>query len=183
MKRKTPAIEKKTTESTPTEKKTYGMLTPAEKKEILRELRKKLNTDEVEALGYLRYKTSERYRVTVGDSFTYLHRDKLFDEHGEQISTNPEYNSIFGFYKGVAVVCIRGNIQFIEKETGPQFTQDRKDGLIDVDGKELIPCIYESISVKSDGFVEITKGGQCKSTNVGTIIDGEFDWDKALPWQ
>lgn len=171
-------MENKTTESTAPEKKPYGKLTPAEKKEILRNLKKKLKTDEVEALGYNRYRTSERYRVAVGDSFTKLTRDKLYDENGVQIPTNPEYHNIFSFAKGVAVVCIRSNTQFIDKETGPRFAQDRKDGLIDVDGKELLPCIYDSISVKLDGFVELTKDGKRKTTNVGTIVNGDFDWSE-----
>jgi hypothetical protein len=157
-------------------------LTPSEKKEILKKLRNKLNTDEVESIGYNRYRTSERYRVAVGDSFTRLTRDKIYDENGENIPTNPEYHNIFGFAKGVAVVCIRSNTQFIETESGPRFTQDRKDGLIDVNGKELLPCIYDSIHVHLDGFVEIKKDGICKSTRVDIIVSGEFDWDKASPW-
>lgn len=171
-------MENKTNENTIPEKKPYGKLTPAEKKEILKKLQKKLGID-VEPLGYLRYKTSERYHVEVGDSFTKLTRDTLYDENGNQIATNPEYHNIFSFARGVAVVCIRSNIQFFENESGPRFTQDRKDGLIDVNGKELLPCIYDSIDVHSDGFVEIKKDGIGKITNVDEIIKGNFDWDKA----
>jgi hypothetical protein len=174
-------MENKTNEDSFSEKKPWGKLSPIEKKVIFRNLQKILGTDEVDVLGYYRFKTSKKERITVGDSFTKLTRDTLYNENGEQIPTNAQYHNIFSFYKGVANVCIRNNIQFIETESGTHFTQDRKDGLIDVNGKEVLPCIFDSIHVQGDGFVEIKKNGQCKITNVDIIMNGNFDWDKAEP--
>lgn len=157
--------------------------TPEERKEILKNLKQQLGNEEVEFLGYNRYSIKESYQVQLDDvSITWLHKYKLFDEDGNIIPLSKEYNGIFSFTMGVAVVCIRQNPGIIEKETGRKHTQERKDGLIDVDGKELLPCIYDSISVKLDGFIEIIKDGQKKATYVGEIIGGKFNWEVANDW-
>ena len=143
--------------------------------EILEKLRKKFNNDEVESLGYNRFVIREPYEVKAKGGMIILYKDKMADEQGILIPLQNEYNSIFNFTAGVAVVCLRKNI----KIEGGRFTQDRRDGLIDINGKELLPCIYDSIHVHIDSFIEITKDGQKKDTNVGFITSGKFNWDKA----
>ena len=62
------------------------------------------------------------------------------------------------------------------------FTSATKYGLIDINGKELLPCIYDSIHPHWDGFTEIIKDGVKKATSIVRIIDGRFIWDKAVKW-
>jgi len=154
-----------------------------ERKGIMKNLQKKLNTDTVAFLGYNRYSTYERYQVQLENgSTTWMSKYKLFDEEGNQIPLARDYNGIFSFAKGVATVCIRQNTKIIETETGTKFTQDRKDGMIDINGNELLPCDFDSVSCKLDGFVEIIKNGIKKATNVNEIISGKFNWDTANKW-
>lgn len=156
---------------------------PEERKEIMKNLKKKLHTDTVEFLGYNRYSTYEKYPVQLEDgSIIWLSKYKLFDEVGNQIPLSKEYNGIFSFALGVATVCVRQNTKIIETETGIKFTQDRKDGMIDINGNELLPCDFDSVSGKLDGFVEIIKNGVKKATNVNEIINGKFNWDSAIEW-
>lgn len=152
-------------------------LTPAEKREIIKRLRKKLGTDNLESLGYNRYAINESYKVAVEGGYTIFHKYKMVDEEGNMVFLENEYNGIFAFTRGVAIVCIRKNPQFINTDTGLKATAERKDGLIDINGKELLPCIYDSINVHLDGFTEITKDRQTKTTNINTIINGEFEWE------
>ena len=154
-------------------------LTPEEKKKIINKLKNDFNSDEVESHGYNRFVLRVPYQVeTTTGEITRLYKDRLFNEKCEEIPLENEYNSIFMFTAGVAVVCMRENIQIKDG----RFTQDRKDGLIDINGKEMLPCIYDSIHPHIDGFIEITKGGVTKATNVNEIINGKFNWDEAIEW-
>jgi hypothetical protein len=150
-------------------------LTRKEQEEIIRKLQEDCNTDEVEFHGYNRFVVREKFKVDLENGHTWLYKDKLFDEEGNPIPLSNEYNSIFMFTAGVAVVCTRANIQIV----GDRFTQVRKDGLIDVNGKELLPCIFDSIHPHLDGYIEITKEGQKKSTSVDVVTSGNFNWDNA----
>jgi hypothetical protein len=155
-------------------------LTPEEKKKIINKLKNNFNSDEVEFHGYNRFVLREPYQVkTTTGEITRLYKNRLFNENCEEILLENEYNSIFMFTAGVAVVCTRENFQIKEG----RFTQDRKDGLIDINGKEILPCIYDSIHPHIDGFTEITKDGVKKASNVNEIINGKFDWDKAIKWE
>jgi hypothetical protein len=150
-------------------------LTPEEKNEIIKQLKQKFDTDEVEFHGYNRFVVREKYQVNLANGeITWLYKDRLFDEECNSIPLTNEYNSITMFSAGVAVVCIRENIQINDG----RFTQDRRDGLIDINGIELLPCIYDSIIPRLDGFAEITKDGQKKLINVAQIINGKFSWEK-----
>jgi len=155
-------------------------LTAEQREAIILKLKDAFNTDQVEFNGHNRFVVRERFQVELANGHTtWLYKDKLFDEEGHPIPLANEYNSIFKYTAGVAVVCTRENVQII----GDRSTQDRKDGLIDINGKELLPCIYDSIHPHLDGFVEITKDGQKKATSVVEITSGEFNWDEALPWK
>ena len=154
-----------------------------EKKEILKKLKNKPGFETIESLGHNRYRIREKYQVILENgATTWLHKYRLFDEEGTEIPLAKNYDGIFSFARGAASVCIRKNTKIIETSTGTKFSQERKDGLIDVNGKELLPCIYDSVSVKLDGFVEIIKDGTKKATNVNQIVSGKFDWNKADEW-
>ena len=154
-----------------------------EKKEILRTLRKQLKTDTIESLGSNRYSTRERYQDQLEDgTVVFLKKCKLFDGAGNQIPLVNAYNWITRYTKKVAVVRMTENVKILNGNTGLKAHEETKEGLIDVDGRELLPCIYDSINVKLDGFVEISKAGKKKATRVNKIINGEFDWDEAMDW-
>lgn len=154
-------------------------MTPEEKKKIINKLKNDFNSDEVEFHGYNRFVLRVSYQVeTTKGEITSLYKDRLFNEKCEEILLEKEYDSIFMFTAGVAVVCMRENIQIKDGK----FIQDRKNGLIDINGKEMLPCIYDSIHPHLDGFIEITKGGVTKATDVNKIIKGKFNWDMAIEW-
>lgn len=144
--------------------------------ETIKNLSEKFSTKDVQYHGYNRFVVRVKYQVELADgSIIMLYKDHLFDENSNQIPLKNEYNSIFIFTAGVAVVCIRENIRIVKD----RFTQDRRDGLIDTNGKELLPCIYDSIRIHLYGFIEITKDGQKKSTTANVITSGNFDWGSA----
>lgn len=148
-------------------------LTPEEKKTITRKLKEEYNSDEVNYIGCNRFEVRVKYQVDLEDSNnTWLYKAKLFDEKGNPISLAYEYSGIFNFSRGVAVVCTRENII-----KGERVTQHQQNGLIDINGKELLPCIYDWIHPHSEGSIEITKDGQKKITFVDEIINGEFEWE------
>lgn len=151
-------------------------LTPEEINKIIKKLKNDFNSEEVEYLGYNRFVLRVPYQIktTTGD-IKQLFKDRLFNENCEEISLKNDYNNIYKFTAGVAVVSIR---EFIEIKEG--FAFDRKDGLIDLNGKELLTCIYDVIYPHSDGFIEITKERVKKATNINDIINGKFDWHEAI---
>ena len=152
-------------------------LTPEEKREIISKLKENFKSDEVEFHGYNRFVLREPYQLkTTTGEITRLYKDRLFNENCEEIKLENVYNGIFMFIDGVAVVCTRENIQISDG----RFTQDRKDGLIDVNGKELLSCIYDSIHLKIGGYVEISKAGQKIKTHLTKIKEDKFNWEKAL---
>ena len=155
-------------------------LTPEEKKRIIDKLENEFYPHKVEFIGANRFVVREPIYVKADTGeITILHKDKLFNENCEEIPLQNEYNNILIFTVGLAVVCFRNNIQIKDRRS----SQNRRDGLIDINGKELLPCIYDSIHVHLDGFIEITKDGVKKATNVNEIINGKFNWDKAMIWE
>jgi hypothetical protein len=165
--------------STTDEYKHFGKLTPSEKKEIMQNLSKKFPQHTVVSLGYWRFKATKRYQE---NEVSFTKDEMLLDKNGEIIPTNPEYHNIYDFARGVAVVCIKRNREFIDTEYGFRVKEDTQEGLINVDGKEVLPCNYDSIHTHLDGFVKISKDGVHKATNVITILNGNFNWGEAIPW-
>lgn len=153
-------------------------MTQEEKNEIIKKLQTENNTDEVEFHGNNRFVVRERYRVDLENGHTWLYKDKLFDEVGNIIPLENEYNSIFMFTSGVAVVCTEENI----KIEGGRFTQTRKDGLININGKELLPCVFDSIHIHFGGPVDIIKNGEKRFVSQKVIENGKFNWDDAIPY-
>lgn len=151
-------------------------LTPEEKSEIINKLKNDFNSNEVGFHGYNRFVLRTPYQVATTEGITRLYKDRLFNEKCEEIPLENEYNSIFKFWAGVAVVCIAENIQI----KNGRFTYNKKCGLIDINGKELLPCIYDSINVHLDGHTEIQKGGIRKETSLRAIISGRFNWDEEM---
>jgi hypothetical protein len=149
-------------------------LTSDEKNKIITKLKSDFNTDEVEFIGSNRFVLRIPYQVKIETvEFTRLYKDRLFNENCEEILLKNEYNGIFGFTYGVAPVCNYSEI----KTKNEKISRVKKFGLIDVDGNELLPCIYDKIKPHLDGSIDIQKDGVEKSTSINKIINLNFNWD------
>ncbi len=129
----------------------------------------KFHTSHVQYLGYNRYsigkasseiKTSSIYSDGKNSEF-------LVDEVGNTIPLQMGYSNILLYTRGLAPVVIR------------EANWEKKFGIIDTEGNELLECVYDVISIHLDGFVEISKHSTLKSTNVTTIVNREFNWEDA----
>jgi hypothetical protein len=85
-------------------------------------------------------------------------------------------NNIMSFTCQIGTVCTN---EFLVKD-GIAIATVKKFGLIDKNGKTLLSCIYDSIHVHLDGFVEITKDGVEKSTNAAIIFENKFNFDTTI---
>lgn len=152
-----------------------------EMKRISQELKKKFDCDEVQFLGYMRFALINSKRVILErDDFTIhprIRKYMLADEKGNIISLNEEYNFIAKFIAGVAEVWKQIDYQIQETDNGHVAVDIRKYGLIDINGKELLPVIYENVSAHADGMVEITKDGETKMTTIIKLEKDEYSWD------
>jgi hypothetical protein len=149
-------------------------LTSDEKNKIITKLKNDFNTDEVEFNGSNRFIVRTPYQVKMDTGeFTRLYKALLFDNNCDEILLKNEYNAIFGFTYGVAPVCNYSEI----KTTNEKISRVKKFGLIDVDGNELLPCIYDKIKPHLDGSIDIQKDGVEKSTSISKIINLNFNWD------
>lgn len=104
------------------------------------------------------------------------HKERLFDENMNQIILKTDYSNIFPFVSGVAPVCIR---EFITADS--TIPECKKFGLIDPNGRELLPCIYDYIRVKIDGHTELSLNGEEKICHLTQILNGLFNWNEAIP--
>ncbi len=149
-------------------------LTSDEKNKTITKLKSDFNTNEVEFIGSNRFVVKIPYQVKIATGeFTRLYKALLFDNNCEEILLKNEYNGIFGFTYEVAPVCIYSEIKIKDEK----FSRVKKFGLIDVDGNELLPCIYDKIKPHLDGIVDIQKDGVEKSTSLNKIINLNFNWD------
>jgi hypothetical protein len=148
-----------------------------EKKRIFQQLKKKFNCDDVQSLGYKRFAliNSKRIRIEKGDYTIHprIRRYMLADENCNIIRLNDEYNFIEKFIAGVAVVWKQIDYEIQETETGHVAVDIRKYGLIDINGKELLPAIYDNVSAHIGGIVEITKDGETNTTTITALEKDE----------
>ena len=125
----------------------------------------------VEYLGCDRY----IFKININD----ISYDNLIDSEGVFIPLTKCYNNIFRFVQGFAVVVVRDY-----SNSSPKYGLNhiRKSGIINYEGKEILPCDYDMISIHLDGFIELTKNDIKKSTNCQIIQNGDFNWDNAIKW-
>ena len=149
-------------------------LTSDEKNKIITKLQENFNTDEVEFRGSNMFVLRIPYQVKIETGeFTRLYKDRLFDKNCEEILLKNEYNAIYMFTYGIAPVSNYIQLKINEGK----FSMVKKFGLIDTDGNELLPCIYDKIKPHLDGIVEIQKDGLEKTTSINKIINLNFSWD------
>ena len=157
---------------------------PQERKEIIAKLKKIFPLNLVEPLGYKRFAIKDITFVRIeGLKYKFEKISHLVDDSGKIISLKNEYNGITSFGKDLAVVWTKKYISTFKKPSRESVEEEKKFGLIDTDGNELLPCIFESINAHLDGFVEIKKEGKIKATTKQILIGGKFSWNKGAPWK
>ena len=130
----------------------------------------KFLTTHVQYLGYNRYSIGKAStEIKSGSIYSDgKNSEFLVDEIGNTISLQSDYSNILPYTRGLGTVVIR------------EANWEKKFGIIDTEGNELLECVYDMISIHLDGFVEISKHNTLKSTSVETIINREFNWEDAL---
>lgn len=130
----------------------------------------KFLTSHVQYLGYNRYSIGKVSPEINAESIYSDGKNSEFlvDEIGNTIPLERSYSNILPYTGGLAPVVIR------------EANWEKKFGIIDTEGNELLECVYDMISIHLDGFVEISKHNTLKSTSVETIINREFNWEDAL---
>jgi hypothetical protein len=117
-------------------------LTAAEKTEIFQKLTTRFNANMVDSLGQNRFSVYKRYQVEIDGNIIFPSKCIMVDDEGNIIPLQNEYSGIFRFMGGVAIVCIQKNPQILQTDTGLKSTDERKEGLIDLNSKELSRIIH-----------------------------------------
>jgi hypothetical protein len=150
-------------------------------KEEINLVKKQLGGDDPDRVTYLRqnrFSLNEPVWVETSDGRkTRISRCRLFDGQCDEVELSKEYHLISRYIGGVSVVRISTNINF---EDGRSHI-DSKYGMIDLNGHEIVPCIYDRIDSDLDGRIELRKDGLRKLTSSMTLLNGTFSWEEALP--
>ena len=93
---------------------------------------------------------------------------------GNIIPTKNKYDGITSFIKGISVVCVIKS-QEIDFNRG-RYTQEKVYGIIDINGKEILPCIFTKIKLSSDGNVELIKEEKSMITTIPDLLMGKFEY-------
>lgn len=91
----------------------------------------------------------------------------LYDKRGNKLTLD-DYDEIFPFIEGFAIVCNRKQIQ-----TDNEYNFQSLYGFIDKRGKEITSCIYEDIKEFRDGVAAVKLNGKWGFiNNTGRLISG-----------
>ena len=152
-------------------------LNDEKQREIIEMISQSHNNEEVNYLGSNRFVLRKPLMTeAISGEKVLIYQDILFDEGGNQIELSKQYNSIFTFRFGIAIVCLRKNFEI----KNGYSSMERKYGVINTKGEEVIPCEYDAIKLSADGYIEFSKLGRRKWTYAKDIIDGSFDWESAI---
>jgi hypothetical protein len=147
------------------------------RRELLEMIASNNNGQEVNYVGFNRFVLRKpKIEKAISGEEIFIYEDILFDDNGNRIHLSNVYNSIFAFRCGIAVVCMRDGFNIVH---GRSYMVS-KYGLISAKGIELLSCEYDSINVSIDVCIEISKSEKKKFTYVKNIIDGSFDWERAI---
>ncbi len=147
------------------------------RRELLEMIASNNNGHEVNYVGFNRFVLREpKIEKAISGEEVFIYEDILFDDNGNRIHLSNVYNSIFAFRCGIAVVCKRYGFNIVNGRS----SMIRKYGIINVMGTDILPCEYDSIKVSADCYIEISKSDKKKWTYAKDIIDGSFDWERAI---
>lgn len=108
----------------------------------------------------------ERFLVTVGGK-------KGFIDRTGRIIINPQYELVYGFSEGLAIICVgecdTDHIAGFRASKDPsklfdEVEQSYKEGFIDESGKIVINPVYESAYNFSEGLASVCSGKGCYSS-------------------
>jgi len=145
-------------------------------KEQLDNLKNKLEVQfpngRAEYIGCNRFTIAIKNQVEIEDRQVFIDKSFLFDSDLNEIIEAREYDNIH--------MC-RNGIITVSKNSLPTFNKDnpfsRTFGLIDINGKELLPCEYDHASPKLDGSVELRREGIEFFAPIEEIVEGEYVWE------
>ena len=147
-------------------------------KEQLDNLKSKLEIQipngRAEYIGCNRFTVAIKNQVEIEDREVFIDKYFLFDNDLQEIIEAREYDSIYMCTNGIITVSKNSLPTFNEDNT---FTRTKKFGLIDINGKELLPCEYDRASPKSGGSVELSREGIEFFAPTEEIVEGEYVWE------
>lgn len=147
-------------------------------KEQLDNLKSKLEIQipngRAEYIGCNRFTVAIKNQVEIEDREVFIDKYFLFDNDLQEIIEAREYDSIYMCTNGIIRVSKNSLPTFSEDNT---FTKTKKFGLIDINGKELLPCEYDRASPKLDGLVELRREGIEFFVPIKEIVEGEYVWE------
>ena len=140
-------------------------------KEQLNNLKNKLEIQfpngRAEYIGCNRFIVAIKNKVEIEDREVFIDKYFLFDSDLHEIIEARKFDSIYMCTKGIITVS---------KNSLPTFSGSKKFGLIDINGKDLLPCEYDRASPKLDGLVELRREGLEFYVSILEIIEGRYDW-------
>jgi hypothetical protein len=141
-------------------------------KEHLDNLKSKLEIQfpngRVEYIGCNRFIVVIKNQVEFEGRYDFIDKYFLFDSDLQEIIEAREFDTIYMCTKGIITVS---------KNSLPTFSGTKKFGLIDINGKELLPCEYDRASPKLDGLVELRREGLEFFVPIKEIVEGEYVWE------
>lgn len=115
--------------------------------------------------------------------FTFVYQDNIIAQNYENklygMSENGKryYVNIFGDRVTDAIYDDNWFGGLENNDTGwIVVRQDSKDGIIDIYGNEVLPCVYDDISTIGTNLLKCTKDGKCQIFNL-------IDWSEYIPYK
>lgn len=143
--------------------------------QLLERLTQQFPMDAVDYIGCNRFVVSIKDWEKVEDKEVYTEKKViLFNEKLEEIILAKDYHDINMCTNGLIRVSKSISLSFPEEG---RFKTQRKFGLINVDGKELLPCEYDVASPKLGGSIELTREGLNFNITISELIEGEYNWE------
>ncbi len=151
------------------------MVSKQEINQLLERLTQQFPMDSVDYIGCNRFVVSIKDWEKVADKEVYTEKKALlFNEKLEEIPLAKDYDDINMCTNGLIRVSKTISLSFPEEG---RFKTQRKFGLINIDGKELLPCEYDIASPKLDGSIELTREGVNLNITNSELIEGEYNWE------
>ena len=149
-------------------------LTEQELNNLKENLKNVYPKSKVEYLGYNRFIVSTKIQEEIEGRVVFLDKYLLFDCDLNEIQSARNYDSVYTCTLGIIIVSKNSKLNFTEDNSS---SQTKKFGLIDINGKEILPCEYDRAIPKLDGLVDLSREGIEFFVPIGEITEGDFDWE------
>ena len=128
----------------------------------------------VEYIGCNRFKVALKHQIEIEGRSVLIDKYFLYDIDLKEILEARKFDTIYRCTNGFITVSKNSLPTFSEDDT---FSRTKKFGLIDINGKEILPCEYESASAKLDGLVELRREGIDFFVPIEEILEEEYVWE------